>query len=89
MYSILNKWGLVLLLCRWDHNQEWDVAKFTGSGSGGPEYQVKVDLSTVDYSYLEGHTLDGRILFPATGYMVSQLALSVQLSLFMNYFNVR
>ncbi|KAK3875727.1 hypothetical protein Pcinc_019416 [Petrolisthes cinctipes] len=57
-------------LLRWDHNQEWDVAKFNGSGSGGPEYQVKVALDTDDYSYLEGHKLDGRILFPATGYMI-------------------
>lgn len=57
-------------LLRWDHNQEWEVARFSGSGSGGPEYQVKVALDSEDYRYLEGHTLDGRILFPATGYMV-------------------
>jgi len=31
---------------------------------------IKVDLSTEEDQYLSGHTIDGRVLFPATGYLV-------------------
>ncbi|CAL4149895.1 unnamed protein product [Meganyctiphanes norvegica] len=56
-------------LIRWEHNVEWDVASFSSS-PGGSEFQVKIDLDTDDDAYLEGHTIDGRVIFPATGYMV-------------------
>lgn len=59
----------ILLLCRWDHSVEWDVAKFAGS-SAKSEFNVNVDLNDPSMAYLEGHTIDGRVLFPATGYMV-------------------
>nr|QDK64693.1 fatty acid synthase [Macrobrachium nipponense] len=54
---------------KWDHNQEWEVAHFSTSPSGS-EYEVKVDLESDAHQYLEGHTIDGRVIFPATGYMV-------------------
>ncbi|XP_071547019.1 fatty acid synthase-like [Panulirus ornatus] len=56
-------------LIRWDHNQEWDVARFSTSPAGS-EYEVKVDLDSEEHRYLEGHTIDGRVIFPATGYLV-------------------
>lgn len=56
-------------LIRWDHSQEWDVARFSTSPAGS-EYEVKVDLESEEHHYLEGHTIDGRIIFPATGYLV-------------------
>lgn len=31
---------------------------------------IDVDLSKDEYSYLSGHIIDGRFLFPATGYML-------------------
>ncbi|KAK7080814.1 hypothetical protein SK128_019451 [Halocaridina rubra] len=52
----------------WDHNQEWEVARFSTSPSGS-EYEVKIDLDSDAHRYLEGHTIDGRVIFPATGYM--------------------
>ncbi|XP_033150589.1 fatty acid synthase [Drosophila busckii] len=52
----------------WDHSQKWLVAKFGKETSSG-ETIVEVDLSKEDDAFLEGHTIDGRILFPATGYM--------------------
>nr|XP_045622655.1 fatty acid synthase-like [Procambarus clarkii] len=56
-------------LIRWDHCQEWDVARFSTSPAGS-EYEVKVDLESEEHQYLEGHTIDGRVIFPATGYLV-------------------
>lgn len=56
-------------LIRWDHNQEWDVARFSTSASGS-DYEVKIDLESEDFRFVEGHTIDGRIILPATGYMV-------------------
>ncbi|XP_017037404.1 fatty acid synthase [Drosophila kikkawai] len=52
----------------WDHSQKWLVAKFGKETSSG-ETIVEVDLSKEDDAFLAGHTIDGRILFPATGYM--------------------
>lgn len=54
----------------WDHKLTWDVADFSrGSGSGG-ETVIEVNLSSDEDQYLAGHTIDGRVLYPATGYLV-------------------
>ncbi|XP_017858729.1 PREDICTED: fatty acid synthase [Drosophila arizonae] len=52
----------------WDHTQKWLVAKFGKETSSG-ETIVEVDLSKEEDAFLAGHNIDGRILFPATGYM--------------------
>lgn len=57
-------------MVEWDHSNEWAVATFAGKARSG-ECVVDVDLGTEKDGYLIGHTIDGRILFPATGYMVS------------------
>lgn len=66
-------------LIKWDHSQSWAVAtaeKFVSHGAGGgAQLTVEVDITSQeskDY-YLVGHAIDGRILFPATGYLVSCL----------------
>lgn len=56
-------------MIEWDHSTEWAVAHFGGKGARSGESVIEVDLSTESDKYLEGHTIDGRILFPATGYM--------------------
>lgn len=38
--------------------------------AGSGESVIKIDLSNPDDQYLAGHTIDGRVLFPATGYLV-------------------
>ena len=60
----------------WDHSQEWDVpssADFQFSSSGGTatscNFEIDISPSSTD-KYLEGHCIDGRVLFPATGYLV-------------------
>lgn len=53
---------------KWDHSQKWLLVKF-GSDSSSGEALVDVNLAKDEDTYLAGHTIDGRILFPATGYM--------------------
>ena len=33
------------------------------------ERRVKIKLSDQDFSYIAGHVIDGRVLFPATAYL--------------------
>ncbi|XP_049273436.1 fatty acid synthase-like [Rhipicephalus sanguineus] len=60
-------------LVSWDHTEKWTVVKwsdFPGSSQMSEEV-VEVDLEANEGdAYLAGHQLDGRVLFPATGYMV-------------------
>lgn len=55
----------------WDHSTEWAVANFAGKNARSGELVVEVDLSKENEQYLSGHAIDGRVLFPATGYLVS------------------
>jgi len=67
-------------LVRWDHSSSWKVplaAQFLardsdGSTANGSASSVEVDVSSPDSedAYLAGHVIDGRVLFPATGYLV-------------------
>lgn len=53
---------------KWNHDEEWAVAKFDTPCFPGIIY--KYDLSTAEASFLAGHNIDGRVLFPAAGYIV-------------------
>ncbi|XP_054986055.1 fatty acid synthase [Sorex araneus] len=58
---------------RWDHSQAWDVpaAEHFPSGSGSSSatvYSIDTSPESPD-NYLVDHCIDGRVLFPATGYL--------------------
>uniref|UniRef100_A0A8C9SU62 Fatty acid synthase n=1 Tax=Scleropages formosus TaxID=113540 RepID=A0A8C9SU62_SCLFO len=59
----------------WDHSQTWDVPSPDDfpSGSGGSTsatvYNIDMNPESPDY-YMTGHCIDGRVLYPATGYLV-------------------
>nr|QNL15121.1 fatty acid synthase 1 [Meteorus pulchricornis] len=53
----------------WDHTDKWTVANFSGKIGSSGECIVEIDLSKEEYTYLAGHTIDGRVIFPATGYL--------------------
>nr|XP_006635198.2 PREDICTED: fatty acid synthase isoform X1 [Lepisosteus oculatus] len=59
----------------WDHSQVWDVPSVedfpTGSGGSTSATVYNIDMSpeSPDY-YMTGHCIDGRVLYPATGYLV-------------------
>lgn len=59
-------------LIQWDHTQSWLVTQYPEyfNPSSSSDYVVKVDLSEVEDQYLAGHCIDGRVLFPATGYLM-------------------
>uniref|UniRef100_G1RUY3 Fatty acid synthase n=1 Tax=Nomascus leucogenys TaxID=61853 RepID=G1RUY3_NOMLE len=57
----------------WDHSLTWDVpaAEDFPNGSGSPSaavYNIDTSSESPDH-YLVDHTLDGRVIFPATGYL--------------------
>ncbi|NXJ82917.1 FAS synthase, partial [Trogon melanurus] len=60
---------------KWDHSQDWDVPKaedFPAGSKGsasGSVYNIDVSPDSPDH-YLVGHCIDGRVLYPATGYLV-------------------
>ncbi|NXP54355.1 FAS synthase, partial [Heliornis fulica] len=60
---------------KWDHSEDWDVPKAESfsSGSKGAAsasvYNIDVSPDSPDH-YLVGHCIDGRVLYPATGYLV-------------------
>ncbi|CAO1363317.1 unnamed protein product [Diamesa hyperborea] len=52
----------------WDHSQKWILTKFNNGNLSG-ETVVDVNLTKEEDTYLAGHNIDGRVLFPATGYL--------------------
>ncbi|XP_043200491.1 fatty acid synthase-like [Amphibalanus amphitrite] len=54
----------------WDHGVAWDVADFSERSGSAGDLVVTCDISSEVDSYLAGHTIDGRCLHPATGYLV-------------------
>lgn len=73
-------------MIEWDHSIEWDVANFASKGSRSGELVVEVDLSKEGDQYLSGHAIDGRVLFPATGYLVSN-SFKMLFSVYVNTFS--
>ncbi|KAH7948759.1 hypothetical protein HPB49_002004 [Dermacentor silvarum] len=60
-------------LVSWDHSQQWTVVGWNDFSTSAQvsEEVVEVDLEANEGdAFLAGHQLDGRVLFPATGYMV-------------------
>ncbi|XP_030757326.1 fatty acid synthase [Sitophilus oryzae] len=68
-YPVSRGTPMINSLVEWDHSIEWSVANFSGKGNRSGESVIDIDLSKESDSYLAGHTIDGRVLFPATGYL--------------------
>ncbi|XP_039308272.1 fatty acid synthase [Solenopsis invicta] len=61
---------MIAPLVKWDHSIAWEVATFNQISSHSGECIVQIDLSKETDAYLAGHQIDGRVLFPATGYIL-------------------
>lgn len=65
---------LISPLLEWDHAQSWDVPKAadysysSGASNSSIIYNIDINPESPDY-YLLGHCIDGRVLYPATGYL--------------------
>ncbi|XP_053308944.1 fatty acid synthase [Spea bombifrons] len=66
---------LISPLIQWDHSQTWDVPKpddFSAGSEGSTSatiYNIDMNPDSPD-TYMSGHCIDGRVLYPATGYLV-------------------
>ncbi|XP_028912877.2 LOW QUALITY PROTEIN: fatty acid synthase [Ornithorhynchus anatinus] len=65
---------LISPFIKWDHSQTWDVPtpKDFPNGSGDDSssvYTVDTGSESPDH-FMTGHCIDGRVLYPATGYLV-------------------
>ena len=57
-------------LIKWEHSEDWFVTKFENQKSTrSGERHVVINLGDRGHEYMSGHTIDGRILFPATAYL--------------------
>ncbi|XP_052751948.1 fatty acid synthase-like [Galleria mellonella] len=58
-------------LVEWEHNEDWFVASYnTEEKITIGERDVNVSVAGEENEYLSGHVIDGRNLYPATGYLV-------------------
>ncbi|XP_044732180.1 fatty acid synthase-like [Chrysoperla carnea] len=56
---------------KWEHSRKWPVPKEGFSWvDTSLEKTILIDVTKPTYEYLTGHVVDGRNLFPATGYLV-------------------
>ena len=77
LYPIPVKTKFLSPLIKWDHGHSWNVPRYTDFTSQAQSSESLGDLSNFSYvidlegdnTYLDGHQIDGRVLYPATGYL--------------------
>ncbi|XP_055691136.1 fatty acid synthase-like [Lutzomyia longipalpis] len=59
---------------KWDHSQKFEVpfagVFFNKATTSSGETVVEINLNNEEDAFLAGHTIDGRVLYPATGYIM-------------------
>ena len=74
-YPVPRGTPMISPLVQWDHSQQWNVPTadmFIGGGpnsSSGCGFDIDMSHDSED-RYLTGHKIDGRVLFPAAGYLL-------------------
>lgn len=57
-------------LIKWNHSEDWFTAFYqVKRESRGGCRQIDVSTKILEWSFVKGHVIDGRNLFPATGYI--------------------
>lgn len=58
-------------LLKWDHSQKYYVKKYPEyhNFSTSSDFYIKISVQESDWSFLRDHTVEGKTLFPATGYL--------------------
>ncbi|XP_036142639.1 fatty acid synthase-like [Monomorium pharaonis] len=55
---------------RWKHSEDWFVPSCKIDKNVERKRYIEISLKDIEHDYLTGHVIDGRILLPATGYLV-------------------
>nr|XP_050849711.1 fatty acid synthase-like [Vespula vulgaris] len=69
-YPVSRGTPMISPLVRWEHSDDWFVASYKMQEkivSG--ERMVEISIIDEDFEFISGHVIDGRNLFPATGYL--------------------
>ncbi|KAL2715899.1 fatty acid synthase-like [Vespula squamosa] len=69
-YPVSRGTPMISPLIRWEHSNDWFITHFKKQDklvSG--ERIVSIAITDEDFQYINGHVVDGRNLFPATGYL--------------------
>ncbi|XP_046414517.1 fatty acid synthase [Neodiprion fabricii] len=70
-YPVSNGTPMISPLVRWEHSDDWYVTCYRMQEKiTSGERIVEVTLADEDFEWMAGHVIDGRNLFPATGYLV-------------------
>ncbi|XP_015515781.2 fatty acid synthase [Neodiprion lecontei] len=70
-YPVSNGTPMISPLVRWEHSDDWYVTCYRMQEKiTSGERMVEVTLADEDFEWMAGHVIDGRNLFPATGYLV-------------------
>ncbi|XP_077296456.1 fatty acid synthase-like [Arctopsyche grandis] len=58
-------------LVEWEHSEDWYVTSYIAQEKmKSGERMVRMTIADEDMEYMAGHVVDGRNLYPATGYLV-------------------
>ncbi|XP_062548539.1 fatty acid synthase-like [Armigeres subalbatus] len=69
-YPVSRGTPMIAPLIRWDHREDAHVVKYTWDQTRKSRITtINIPSSSQAWKYIEGHNIDGRILFPATGYL--------------------
>ncbi|XP_043664577.1 fatty acid synthase-like [Vespula pensylvanica] len=69
-YPVSRGTPMISPLIRWEHSYDWFITNFKMHEkfmSG--ERMVEINIADKNFQYIKGHLIDGRNLFPATGYL--------------------
>lgn len=71
-YPVSRETPMISPVLAWEHSKDWLVAYYgTKPPSKSGERYISLSVSGIDNIFYAGHVIDGRNLFPATGYLVS------------------
>ncbi|KAL2719273.1 fatty acid synthase-like [Vespula squamosa] len=69
-YPVSRGTPMISPLIRWKHSHNWFVPTYdTPQKIDSGERTIEISIMDEEFEYIKGHVIDGRNLFPATGYL--------------------